>query len=805
MEREQETYIADEFYDESSRHSDAVTPALSHRQSEHRQLPFDGPQPQRGGITPRFLDSYYELDSHAGVIEAADALHIIWVTLADGTIADMPSWRSYTGQNRAQVKGEGWLDAIHPDDRQRVGQLWAQALRTRTIFQTWYRVRRRDGIYRTFDVRCVPVLRTTSGIQEWVWNCSERRTEQRDDQVAPFSGDTSRSHATSATSATSVPPASQSAPLPTTTKGAVSGPQALMVQLIPVFEAMADAVVVYDTAGHPCFLNTAARALFTVDASDDPATIVTRLTVSDAQGHPFAAGHSPIARILEGEALSDAEAEQAMLTLSGGRIARVRISGAPLHDTAGQPSGAVVILREQQELLQAESDAREALGALLALAEAVIFVSDEADGVAEHHSIEGPSASGQRLAALACSVIGCRRVGILAVAPENETLHPMAVAGLDEADERAWWNQLRHAPRLDAVLDRSVINRLRADQVLLIDQRQPPYDQRPNPYGITTMLVVPMLVGDQLIGIVTLDYNGAEHAYALEEIALAGAVAKLAGLVIERERLQRERADAQANVLALREAKRRMDEFLGIASHELRTPLTVIKANVQLIARRVEQAEATEQMPGTIMSRLRITPDFLNRTLRQVDRLDRLVSDMLDVSRIEAGRLVLRCERMDLRTVAHDAVEEQRAAWADRVITLDLPSASVLVDVDPDRIGQVITNYLTNALKYSPVEQPVVVSVALQSNRAHIAVRDYGPGLSDEQCEHLWERFHRVSGIEVQSGSGVGLGLGLHISKTIVERHGGTTGLESAPGEGSSFWFTLPLAESYVASGIVSE
>ncbi|MGZ3639557.1 MAG: ATP-binding protein, partial [Ktedonobacterales bacterium] len=78
---------------------------------------------------------------------------------------------------------------------------------------------------------------------------------------------------------------------------------------------------------------------------------------------------------------------------------------------------------------------------------------------------------------------------------------------------------------------------------------------------------------------------------------------------------------------------------------------------------------------------------------------------------------------------------------------------------------------------------------------AHVAVRDRGPGLTAEQREHLWERFHRVSGIEVQSGSGVGLGLGLHLSKTIVERHGGEVGVESAVGEGSTFWFTLPLAE----------
>ncbi len=113
---------------------------------------------------------------------------------------------------------------------------------------------------------------------------------------------------------------------------------------------------------------------------------------------------------------------------------------------------------------------------------------------------------------------------------------------------------------------------------------------------------------------------------------------------------------------------------------------------------------------------------------------------------------------------------------------------------DALRLGQVVTNYLTNALKYSAADRPVDVGLTVDGAEARVWVRDEGPGLSAKEQRHPWDRFRRVRGIEVQSGSGVGLGLGLHISWTIIELHQGQVGVESSPGAGSTFWFRLPLA-----------
>lgn len=242
---------------------------------------------------------------------------------------------------------------------------------------------------------------------------------------------------------------------------------------------------------------------------------------------------------------------------------------------------------------------------------------------------------------------------------------------------------------------------------------------------------------------------------------------------------------------AAQAATRQRDAFLSMASHELRTPLTTIQGHVQLLARHLDRAEAGTSSVGELATSGRRTVVGIDKGTR---RMGRLVSDMLDVSRIQAGKLELRLAPCDLAAVVREVVEERRQQQPDRDIRLELPAAPVPVLADADRIDAVVTNYLTNALKYAAEDQPIEVALHVQEETARVSVRDRGPGLPLEEQKRVWEQFYRVSSIGAVSGSSFGLGLGLYICRTFVELHrGGQVGVESEIGHGSTFWFTLPL------------
>ncbi len=578
-------------------------------------------------------------------------------------------------------------------------------------------------------------------------------------------------------------------------------------ELEATFEAMTDAVIVYDNRGHILRTNAVARSLFALDARPKPKFSLRLwrerkpvLGMLDEYAQPLSEEQSPLSRILNGEILTNANAMDVILQIQNGNEVQLNVTGAPVYTFGGRPIGAICVYRDVTERRRLERRTQDALSSLLSMAEALVQVPDASNSMLEHSGEEQTPATvtevARRLAELTCSVLGCRRVGIVAIELETDVLRQVVVVGLSAEQE----HQLRADQQAYGHLSDSpypeLVSRLRAHEMLLLNMMQPPFLGQPNPYGMRTVLIAPMFVGDPLVGILLLDYGGVEHDYTEEETALAGAIAKLAALVIERERLLYERAKAQANELALREANRRMDEFLGMAGHELRTPLTAISGNIQLAQRQVKKSiDENGKYADDLASKLELIKTLLDRAERQVRLQNRLVGDLLDISRIQANKIALKLETCDLVAVVREAVQDQCLLAPARSIPLHVPAKrAVPVVADADRIGQVVTNYLTNALKYSAADRPVEVFLAIEGQMARVSVQDKGPGLSQTEQQAIWERFYQVERITVQSGSSTGLGLGLHICKTIIEQHRGQVGVQSSPGEGSTFWFNLPLA-----------
>ena len=570
-----------------------------------------------------------------------------------------------------------------------------------------------------------------------------------------------------------------------------------------ILEAIVDGVYFYNAQGHLLRTNAAAQTFNPLTRQPDYQTGVfperfNFFLPRDEHGQPFEPSNLPLARILRGETLTGSHTVDTVLRQQDGTDILLNVSGAPVRDDGGQIRGAVVVTRDMTERSHLEHRTREAFDALLAMTQLIGqgFENTE-DEIREPTGLTAQGVA-QRMAEFTRSFLGCQRLSISIVEPETGIMRPLAVVGLSPEQEHQWWQeQQQQENQFVDRSDQTLIQRLQANEVVLFDMRQPPWDSYPNPYGISTLLIAPMIIRERLIGILAIDYGGADHQYLSEELVLAGAVANLVATVIERDQLFRQQAEMRANELALRETNQRMDEFMGVVSHELRTPMTTIKGNVQLARLRIKSS--LREVPAdwdVLRNMLEDVQTMLARAERQVNVQNRMVSDLLDISRLETDKLELRLAPCDLATIVRETVEDQHSVTPTRTVHLELPEEeAVPVIADAERIGQVLSNYLSNALKYSPANRPVEVQLKKEDRMVRILVCDKGPGLTSSEQERIWERFYQVEGIKRQRGSSVGLGLGLHICRAIVEQHQGQVGVESTKGEGSTFWFTLPLAE----------
>jgi signal transduction histidine kinase len=290
-----------------------------------------------------------------------------------------------------------------------------------------------------------------------------------------------------------------------------------------------------------------------------------------------------------------------------------------------------------------------------------------------------------------------------------------------------------------------------------------------------SVICIPLITGQTIVGVLLLENRRQPDSFAHIDLTFLQAVADLIALAIENVRLKED----LKTIESLREANRLKAELLSTLAHEMRTPLTSIKGySTALLEEEVTLSPETQQ-------------EFLEIIDEGCDVLQDLIHDLLESSIIDAGLLRLELQPVMLPRLAKGVIDEIAHQSQNHRFLVDFPKRFPIVDADPNRIAQVLRNLLDNAVKYSPQGGLIVVRGEVGESEIVISVADQGVGLAPEHLNQLFDKFFRAqSGLSLNVG---GTGLGLPIAHTIVESHKGRIWAESQLGQGSTFYFTIPL------------
>ncbi len=249
---------------------------------------------------------------------------------------------------------------------------------------------------------------------------------------------------------------------------------------------------------------------------------------------------------------------------------------------------------------------------------------------------------------------------------------------------------------------------------------------------------------------------------------------------------------AEAHVDQLQQLDRLKSQFLSMASHELKTPLTAMSINVQMALRRARRnVAATNATPEDRQRERDRDIDQLDMINSQTQKVNRLIDELLDVSRIEGGMLELHFEPVDLYILAQEVVGRLQTLTGTHEIRLTPAMVSgAIVNADRDHLERVLNNLIGNAIKYSPEGGQITLTISLEGDQVVLSLQDQGSGIDPSDLEHIFDLFYRSSDEATRRTSG--MGLGLYISKEIVAQHGGRIWAESAQGAGSTFYVSLP-------------
>ncbi|WP_164101059.1 PAS domain S-box protein [Candidatus Laterigemmans baculatus] len=833
---------------------------------------------------------------------------IIWTANADGEmVGDNPSWAAFTGQTPAEYTGWGWLDALHPHDREPTATIWRQAVEKQQRYETEYQLRRHDGEYRRIIARGAPVFADDGSLREWIGNCSDvtdrlraeeglarvtTESEQRrrlyetilsntPDLAYVFSLDHRISYANEvllqmwgrtweeAIGKTLLEIGyepwhaemhSREIEQVVATKQPIRGEvpftgtfgrrfyDYIFVPVIGadgeveavagttrdvterkqqeeelaererryrmVADAAKDAIWDWDLVNNEVDWNEGVRTNFGYpmeEVESDPSWWSDRIHPEDAERithaiHRHIREGGPDQRSANERSTgrhADTWHGEYRFRRADGTYAYVFDRGRVVRDAEGRATRMVGSMLDLTERRQAEQNlarllaeakrhaavlnrvasASRSMNAVLSAESIARIVTDEACSILDAQggvtTFVGAEDCHQRIAAFPSGRANYE--GPSSAADSNLATarlgHPSGACSDGDADAEE--SDSGEAGSCTSGAGQSGAGQSGAaefDEELALkvcEEERPIRVPAAAGSGGWARLAVP-LVGhsgrilgvSQLMGSRTGDFTAEDESVLVQLAAIAAAG-------IENSRLYEQ----------VREQDRRKDEFLATLAHELRNPLAPIRTGLAVLA----MTPAGEPQPTEILEVME----------RQVGHMVRLIDDLLDVSRITRGTVQLKQERIAVQEVFEAAIEVSRSTieHAEHRLTVSAPDQPLMIDADPTRMAQVVSNLLNNAAKYTPSGGQITLSAESEGKEVVIRVQDNGEGISAEMLSRVFEMFTQV-GQTLGRAQG-GLGIGLALVSRLVEMHGGTVSAESPGlGKGSTFVVRLPLAAS---------
>lgn len=361
----------------------------------------------------------------------------------------------------------------------------------------------------------------------------------------------------------------------------------------------------------------------------------------------------------------------------------------------------------------------------------------------------------------------------------NNSGKPQQVAVAHKDPKKIKWaRELRKTQPTDMNAQTGLANVLRTgkselypfitDEILRKSAKSPKQYKLLKTIGFVSAMIVPIFSQKKPIGALTFVTTETNRHYNDADLLMAEELATRASVAIENARLYK----------GSQEAITMRDDFISVASHELKTPITSVKMFTQILRKHSEQIGDLKAVT------------HLSKMDKQLNKLTELIYDLLNVSKIQAGRMEFREELFEFDEAVKEIVDILQQSETKHKIQIQ-GHASKKVRGDQERIGQVINNLISNAIKYSPKSDKVIIKIRSDKDNVYAAVQDFGIGMQEAHLSRIFERFYRV--YDTTDKTFPGLGIGLYISSEIVKRHGGKFWVDSSIGKGSTFHFSIPI------------